>query len=131
MISSLAAGTAAVTGSRPRDDCPPDVDKLGRHTWTFLHTTAAYYPTNPSPVQRSSMLSLLHSLPTLYPCSHCADELGSQIKRHPPDVSGGPVLRRWMCDIHNEVNRRLGKAVFDCDRVDERWKDGWKDGSCD
>lgn len=27
---------------------PPDGETLGNHTWTFLHTMAAYYPTNPS-----------------------------------------------------------------------------------
>jgi FAD-linked sulfhydryl oxidase len=33
--------------------------------------------------------------------------------------------------MHNEVSRKIGKAEFDCSKVDERWKDGWKDGSCD
>ena len=33
--------------------------------------------------------------------------------------------------MHNEVNRRIGKKEFDCSKVDERWCDGWKDGSCD
>ena len=33
--------------------------------------------------------------------------------------------------MHNEVNRRIGKKEFDCSKVDERWRDGWKDGSCD
>jgi mitochondrial FAD-linked sulfhydryl oxidase len=36
-----------------------------------------------------------------------------------------------MCDMHNRVNTKLGKQLFDCDRVMERWYDGWKDGSCD
>ena len=33
--------------------------------------------------------------------------------------------------MHNEVNRRIGKEEFDCSKVDKRWRDGWKDGSCD
>ena len=33
--------------------------------------------------------------------------------------------------MHNDVNRRIGKEEFDCSKVDERWLDGWKDGSCD
>jgi FAD-linked sulfhydryl oxidase len=40
-------------------------------------------------------------------------------------------LSQWLCRIHNEINRRLGKQEFDCSKVDERWRDGWKDGSCD
>ena len=33
--------------------------------------------------------------------------------------------------MHNEVNRRIEKEEFDCSKVDERWRYGWKDGSCD
>ena len=29
--------------------------------------------------------------------------------------------------MHDEVNRRIGKEEFDCSKVDERWRYGWKD----
>lgn len=53
------------------------------------------------------------------------------MKTNPPDVTSRETLSRWLCGVHNEVNARLGKEVFDCARVGERWKDGPKDGSCD
>lgn len=114
-------------------NCPPDVEQLGRATWTFLHTTAAYYPERPTPSQRANMLTLLRSLPVLYPCTHCATHLGDNMKGHPPDVSGRLGLSRWLCERHNEVNKRLGKLSFDCSlqKLDERWKDGPANGSCD
>ena len=112
-------------------NCPPDVEVLGRATWTFLHTTAAYYPDAPSPQQRVNMLSLLRALPVLYPCSHCASHLGECMKSSPPDVSSRTGLSWWICQRHNEVNERLGKELFDCARTDERWNDGPADGSCD
>ena len=111
--------------------CPPDVEQLGRATWTFLHTTAAYYPEKPTPTQRTNMLMLLRSLPVLYPCSWCAGDFGKDIGRNPPDVSGRDALSRWLCERHNEVNEKLGKERFNCAKVDERWKDGPPDGSCD
>ena len=49
----------------------------------------------------------------------------------PPATENRVQFSRWMCGLHNEVNERLGKPVFDCSKVDERWLDGWKDGSCD
>lgn len=141
--AGAGAGTAAAAGvavastepspSLPRD-CPADVERLGRHTWTFLHTTASYFPPTPSATQKSSMLSLLHSLPTLYPCSSCADELGNYMATHPPEKAveaGRGTLERWLCEVHNEVNTRLGKEEFNCESVGERWRDGWKDGRCD
>ena len=115
---------------RPKD-CPPDVEELGRSTWTFLHTTAAYYPIEPTTTQQEQMLGLIKGLAAFYPCSYCATEFRQSIKENPPDVSGREGLSRWVCDRHNEVNVRLGKEVFDCDKVLERWKEGWKDGRCD
>lgn len=38
---------------------------------------------------------------------------------------------QWMCEAHNDVNRKLGKKEFDCSKWEERWRTGWKDGSCD
>jgi len=32
-------------------------------------------------------------------------------------------LNWWLCEMHNDVNRRVGKRRFDCNRVLERWKD--------
>ena len=118
-------------GDEPPPGCPPDVEQLGRATWTFLHTTAAYYPEKPTPTQRANMLMLLRSLPVLYPCTWCADDFGNNINQHPPDVSGRGGLSRWLCERHNEVNEKLGKEKFNCANVDERWKDGPSDGSCD
>lgn len=135
VTAALASGTAAAAtssalGATP-PHCPADVEELGRATWTFLHTTAAYYPERPTPNQRANMLSLIRSLPVLYPCSHCAQDFGEDMKVHPPDVSGRLGLSRWLCERHNEVNQKLGKEKFDCATVDERWKDGPADGSCD
>jgi FAD-linked sulfhydryl oxidase len=141
-IASSTAAAAALAASasttvneedhtRRAAHCPPDVESLGRATWTFLHTTAAYYPESPSLTQRAHMLQLLHSLPKLYPCSHCAEDLGTRMQRRPPNVHSRATLAAWLCATHNEVNAELGKPTFDCARVDERWRDGPKDGSCD
>ena len=125
------AAAPSYRGNEPPPGCPPDVEQLGRATWTFLHTTAAYYPEKPTPSQRANMLMLLRSLPVLYPCTWCADDFGNDVKRNPPDVSGRGPLSRWLCERHNEVNEKLGKEKFNCAKVDERWKDGPPDGSCD
>ncbi|KAJ6481263.1 ERV/ALR sulfhydryl oxidase domain-containing protein [Mycena vitilis] len=129
--ASAVAAVASAAASISKTECPPDKEQLGRATWSFLHTAAAYYPTRPTPAQRSHMLALINSLPALYPCAHCAEDFGENVARHPPDVSGREGLSRWFCERHNEVNEKLGKEAFDCARTDERWKDGPKDGSCD
>lgn len=130
-----AAAVVAVASQESTDsyrDCPADVEQLGRHTWTFLHSTAAYYPDSPSEQHKKNAFSLFNSLPSLYPCRHCADELKNEMQKiGPPDVSSKLAISRWLCQIHNEVNTRLGKREFDCNLVLKRWKDGWDDGRCE
>ncbi|KAK9502690.1 hypothetical protein O3M35_011407 [Rhynocoris fuscipes] len=112
-------------------ECPLDKEELGRSTWGFLHSMAAYYPEQPSTSQQSKMMDLIQNFSHFYPCEHCAKHLREDLKTSPPNVTSADALSQWFCQMHNRVNVRLGKPVFDCSRVKERWKDGWKDGSCD
>ncbi|XP_063229056.1 uncharacterized protein LOC134534508 [Bacillus rossius redtenbacheri] len=62
---------------RKREDlqCPLDKDELGRNTWSFLHTMAAYYPDAPSPEQQTDVRQFFSAFSRLYPCSFCAEDL--------------------------------------------------------
>ena len=53
------------------------------------------------------------------------------MKEHPPNTENGKMFKLWMCEMHNDVNVRLDKPIFDCSKVDQRWLHGWSDGSCD
>ena len=104
--------------------CPLNRAELGRASWAYLHTLAAYYPTSPTPSQQSTMAQFLSSYASLYPCGYCADRTVEELTRNPPRVGGQRELAVWMCEVHNEVNERLNKPTFDCSRTHERWKTG-------
>jgi len=111
--------------------CPPDRSELGSATWNFLHSVAAYFPATPDPSQQEDARQLLNIVSRLYPCSDCAEDLRLDLKEEPPVVTSSSEFSQWMCRLHNKVNLKLGKPQFDCSRIFERWRDGWKDGSCD
>ncbi|KAF7247986.1 hypothetical protein EG68_10985 [Paragonimus skrjabini miyazakii] len=52
------------------------------------------------------------------------------MSKFPPKLDSRDALSGWLCMQHNLVNQKIHKPIFDCSRVLERWRYGWKDGSC-
>eukprot|EP01083_Nonionella_stella_P001686 4785_1 len=112
--------------------CPLNRREVGRATWGFLHTMAAYYPTKPTRTEQKDMRQFMYLMSKVYPCGYCADMTVAEMNRNPPRVDSQDVLAKYMCELHNEVNDRLGKPLFECttENLNERWKTGPADGSC-
>ena len=133
--STGSANTSAASFSslQPPASCPPDVEGLGRAAWTLLHSMTGAYPATPSPAQQTDARQFISSFSRLYPCWVCAEDFQQWMSnpRNAPRVSSRDEFGRWMCEAHNAVNVKLGKEQFNCARWEERWRTGWKDGSCD
>ncbi|KAF2822773.1 mitochondrial FAD-linked sulfhydryl oxidase-like protein ERV1 [Ophiobolus disseminans] len=125
------APRASTTTATLPADCPPDVEALGRSSWTLLHSITAAYPTRPTPQLQSETTSFLSAFGKLYPCWVCAEDFQTWMAKNTPRVSSRSEFGTWMCEAHNAVNEKLGKESFDCTRWEERWRTGWKDGRCD
>ncbi|KAL8851830.1 MAG: hypothetical protein Q9221_003256 [Calogaya cf. arnoldii] len=101
--------------------------ELGRSAWRLLHTTMSSYPLHPSASEQSALSSYVHLFARLYPCGQCASHFQKILKKYPPQVSGRKVAEMWGCTVHNEVNKSLGKEIFDCARVGEVYDCGCGD----
>ncbi|CAJ2508581.1 Uu.00g136070.m01.CDS01 [Anthostomella pinea] len=129
--ATAAATAAAATASlQPANDCPADVETLGRSTWTLLHSIAATYPKAPSHTQQSNLKSFMGLFSRLYPCWVCAEDFESYMEKEKIRVGSRDEFGKWLCEAHNAVNTKLGKDTFDCSKWEERWRTGWKDGRC-
>lgn len=124
---SLVASSAksATNGEAYARVEPPDVEILGRSSWTLLHLIAATYPETPSNKQQADMKQFLKLFGNFYPCWFCAEDFEKYMSRSEPATDTRDHLGRWLCDAHNEVNVKLGKPKFNCDLWKKRWKDGW------
>ncbi len=115
--------------TRP-EDCPPDQVALGRASWPLLHSIPVTYPGKACETRQQFMLEFLESFAKYYPCRPCGKDMTRDLKENPPRTESADELAQWMCEMHNRVNKKLGKPQFDCQLVDQRWKDGWEDGRC-
>lgn len=138
LVAAAAVGAAAASATTDEPfnngyakNCPPDVNELGRSTWTLLHSIAATYSDKPTADEQNTLNTFIHSFSKLYPCWFCAEDFQKYIADQKPKVTNRDEFGKWLCDAHNAVNVKTGKKTFDCNLWKERWKDGWKDGSCD
>ncbi|KAK9097191.1 hypothetical protein Sjap_022688 [Stephania japonica] len=119
---------------------PVTKEELGRCTWTFLHTLAAQFPDRPTRQQKKDVKELMAILSRVYPCKDCADHFREVLRiltanviiANPVQAGSQAEFSRWLCHVHNVVNRSLGKPIFPCQRIDARWgKLECQDRACD
>ncbi|CAZ85881.1 unnamed protein product [Tuber melanosporum] len=98
--------------------------ELGRAGWKLFHMTLARFPESPSLDERTALAQYLALFARLYPCGECAEHFQKLLAQYPPQTSGRVAASQWGCFVHNLVNERLGKEVFDCMTVGEAYKCG-------
>ncbi|CAG8505826.1 5929_t:CDS:2 [Ambispora leptoticha] len=101
--------------------------ELGRGTWKLLHTMMARFPENPSTSEKEALRNFIYLFSRLYPCGECATEFQTLLEKYPPQVSSRETASQWACAIHNIVNVRLEKEIFDCSLIADKYKCGCDD----
>ena len=129
-FGATTGAPAAVVPKNAPADCPPDVEQLGRASWTLLHSIAATYPERASPTQQTEMKTFMRIFANIYPCWSCATDFRQWMAKpeHSLDavVQGRKTFGDWLCEAHNDVNKKIGKRTFDCGKWEERWRTGSK-----
>ncbi|TDL18009.1 hypothetical protein BD410DRAFT_793695 [Rickenella mellea] len=100
---------------------------LGQATWKLMHTMTLRYPESPTQDERDALKSYFYLQARLYPCGECAAEFQALLKKFPPQTSSRRSAALWLCHLHNQVNERLHKPMFDCAHLDETYDCGCGD----
>lgn len=87
--------------------------------WVLLHAIADSFPEHPDLEDKEHIRSFFSSLSYLLPCDTCNQGLRHELKAMPLDCSSGPALSKYVFDLHNQVNKKLGKPML-------KWEDAMK-----
>lgn len=84
----------------------------GKHFWYTIHLAALGAPERPSFAERQDYETFYRDLYRILPCAKCSQHYRQHFKKNPVDASSRAALFSWTVDIHNAVNKMLGKPVW-------------------
>lgn len=91
--------------------------QLGNSSWRLLHTILARYPETPSEEQKMVLKQFITLFAQIYPCGDCARHFQKLLQKFPPQIGSRKTAALWGCHIHNKVNERLNKEMYDCTTI--------------
>ncbi|KAJ0166659.1 FAD-linked sulfhydryl oxidase ERV2 [Colletotrichum tanaceti] len=101
--------------------------ELGRASWKLFHTMMARFPEKPTPDDSLALKTYIQLFARLYPCGECASHFRKLLAKYPPQTSSRNAAAGWACFVHNEVNTRLKKDQFDCNKIGDFYDCGCGD----
>lgn len=102
-----------------------DPNIWGPHAWFFLHTIAINYPDSPSKEMIKNYKNFIASFIEIIPCNTCKKGIKKIIRQKPLTLKvlgGRESFVDWMNNIHNEVNKKLGKKRYTLDESIEYYR---------
>ncbi|KAI1465854.1 ERV/ALR sulfhydryl oxidase domain-containing protein [Daldinia caldariorum] len=111
---SLSSGFLSGDAIAPKLENATIKAELGRSTWKFFHTMMARFPEKPTEDDSLALKTFIQLFARLYPCGDCARHFQKLLAQYPPQVSSRGAAAGWACFVHNQVNERLKKPIFDC-----------------
>ncbi|KAI1304531.1 ERV/ALR sulfhydryl oxidase domain-containing protein [Xylaria venustula] len=101
--------------------------ELGRASWKLFHTMMARFPEKPTDEDSLALKTYIQLFARLYPCGDCASHFQKLIKKYPPQIGSRNSAAGWACHVHNQVNERLKKPIFDCNNIGDFYDCGCGD----
>jgi hypothetical protein len=94
--------------------------KWGDAYWKMSHYITFAYPDAPTNEDKINVKSYFDNLRYLLPCANCRGHYIQHLSMYPltDDIlSSRYKLIKWLIDLHNAVNRRIGQREYTIDEV--------------
>lgn len=95
----------------------------GPSAWEFLHSTTFAYPDEPSQTDKLRYKDFFEQLCYVLPCKDCCLHYQQELVNTKLDqaLDSRDTLSRWMVEVHNNVNKRLGKTIVPYETVRKKY----------
>lgn len=97
------------------------ISKWGPNAWGFLHAISYTMPVLPTEEEKRDYETFFSALPGVLPCPVCRTHLRQHYKTHPPDCSSREKCKTWLINLHNTVNKSLGRPNFSRVAADRKY----------
>jgi len=86
----------------------------GKFYWKVIHITALAYPDNPTEEDKETYHRLYETIGQVLPCKKCTANYERHFIDNPIDyfLEDSEYLFRWTVQLHNIVNKELGKPQW-------------------
>ena len=102
----------------------------GPKLWFVIHTFALKYPDNPTYEDKRVMEEFFNNLKYSIPCNKCRVHYRQRLERDPivNYLDSRQSLFKYTIDLHNQVNKSLGKKIYSYDEVVQIYKEHYNPG---
>lgn len=91
-------------------EMPPTI--WGPFFWNTIHIMTLAYPKDPDEQTQQAAKNFFYSLQYLLPCDICKEHYKKHLEEDPPVVSSQKEIIMYAFNLHNKVNKDLGKSVI-------------------
>lgn len=91
-------------------EMPPTI--WGPFFWNTIHIMTLAYPKDPDEQTQQAAKNFFYSLQYLLPCDICKEHYKKHLEEDPPVVSSQKEIILYAFNLHNKVNKDLGKSVI-------------------
>jgi hypothetical protein len=100
-----------------------DPEQWGPLLWYEMHMYTFRYPVRPNSQDKADIINYFREIGKVLPCEKCRVHYRSELEMYPIEnfVGSREDVSRWLVDLHNRVNVRLGKEHFSYEKAKRKY----------